>query len=157
MIHLQPSRFDFEFLDTAARRFEISYDASGKRRGEFHPARPYYLEQLDEFEQLWNTLSEGLETTQIDHLIGLIEEKRMEWRSDHNDEVFKQTVHDALNNANWRPLRRPNPESETFEQLYKAALSGQLADVVEVYMRILKRQTEVDKRQIEIGKTGGNI
>jgi CRISPR-associated Csx11 family protein len=157
VVHLQPSRFDFEFLDTAARRFEISYDASGKRRGRSHPARPYYLEQLDEFEMLWNVLFEGLETTQIDNLVGLIEEKRMEWLADHNDEGFKQTVHDILNNANWRPLRRPKPESETFEQLYRAALSGQLADVVEVYMRILKRQTKADKSQIEIGKTGGNV
>jgi CRISPR-associated Csx11 family protein len=132
MVSFMPSRFDFEFLDTAARRFEINYDASGKRRGGSHPARPYYLEQLDEFEMLWNVLFEGLETTQIDNLVGLIEEKRMEWLADHNDEVFKQTVHDILNNANWRPLRRPKPESETFEQLYRAALSGQLADVVEV-------------------------
>src|SRR5579875_732830 len=157
IVSFMPSRFDFEFLDTAARRFEISYDASGKRRGGSHPARPYYLEQLNEFEMLWNILFEGLETTQIDNLVGLIEEKRMEWFADHNDEVFKRTVHDALNNANWRPLRCPKPESETFEQLYRAALSGQLADVVEVYIRILKRQTEVDKSQTEIGKTGVNV
>jgi CRISPR-associated Csx11 family protein len=157
MVSFMPSRFDFEFLDTAARRFEISYDASGKRRGGSHPARPYYLEQLDEFEMLWNILFEGLETTQIDNLVGLIEEKRMEWLADHNDEVFKQTVHDALNNANWRPLKRPKSESETFEQLYRAALSGQLADLVELYIRILKRQTEVDKSQTEIGKTGVNV
>ncbi len=157
VVSFMPSRFDFEFLDTAARRFEISYDTSGKRRGRSHPARPYYLEQLDEFEMLWNILFEGLETTQIDNLVGLIEEKRMEWFADHNDEVFKQTVHDALNNANWRPLKRPKSESETFEQLYRAALSGQLADVLELYIRILKRQTEVDKSLTEIGKTGVNV
>jgi hypothetical protein len=81
----------------------------------------------------------------------------MEWFADHNDEVFKQTVHDALNNANWRPLKRPKSESETFEQLYRAALSGQLADVLELYIRILKRQTEVDKSLTEIGKTGVNV
>jgi len=156
-VSFMPSRFDFEFLDTAARRFEISYDASGKRRGGSHPARPYYLEQLDEFEMLWNILFEGLETTQIDNLVGLIEEKRMEWLADHNDEVFKQTVHDALNNANWRPLRRPKPGSETFEQLYRAALREQLADVAEVYIRVLKRQMEVDQGQREISKTGGNV
>jgi hypothetical protein len=157
MVSFMPSRFDFEFLDTAARRFEISYDENGGRRGRSHPARPYYLEQLDEFEMLWNILFEGLETTQIDNLVGLIEEKRMEWLADHNDEVFKQTVHDALNNANWRPHKRPKPASETFEQLYRAAVSGQLADVVEVYIRILKRQTEVDKSPTEIGKTGVNV
>ena len=35
-VSFMPSRFDFEFLDTAARRFEISYD-NGKRQGIFLP------------------------------------------------------------------------------------------------------------------------
>jgi len=153
VVHLQPSRFDFEFLDTAARRFEIGYNNS-KRQGRYHPARPYYLEQLDEFEELWNVLSQGLETTQIDNLIGIIEEKRIEWLADRNDGVFKQAVRDALNNANWKPSQRPTPNSEQFKQLYQAALSGQLADIVELYMHILKRPQEADKSQIETDKMG---
>ncbi len=145
-----PSRFDFEFLDTAARRFEISYD-NGKRQGIFlpgsayHPARPYYLEQLDEFEKLWTTLSEGLETTQIDNLIGIIEEKRMEWLADRNDAVFKQTVYDALDNANWKADKCP--DADQFKQLRRATLSGQLTDVVELYISILKQRPEADKSQ----------
>jgi hypothetical protein len=156
-VSFMPSRFDFEYLDTAARRFEISYD-NGKRRGtqqpgsSYHPARPYYLEQLDEFDQLWHILSQGLETTQIRTLIGIIEDKRMEWSADQNNEVFKQTVRDALNNANWKSYLKP----EQFNQLYRAALSGQLTDVVELYMRILNQRPEADKSQTEIAKTGGN-
>lgn len=149
-VSLMPSRFDFEFLDTAARRFEISYN-NDKRRGVFlpgstyHPARPYYLEQLDEFEKLWTTLSEGLETTQIDNLIGIIEEKHMEWLADRNDEVFKQAVYDALDNANWKAVKRP--DADQFKQLRRAALSGQLTDVVELYMSILKQRPEADESQ----------
>lgn len=137
VVSFMPSRFDFEYLDTAARRFEISYE-NGKRRGaqqpgsSYHPARPYYLEQLDGFDQLWKILSQGLETTQIHNLIGIIEDKRMTWGTDPNNETFKQTVHDALNNANWKPHLKP----EQFDQLYKAALSGQLTDIVELYMQI---------------------
>ena len=112
-----------------------------------HPARPYYLEQLDEFEKLWETLSENLETTQIDNLIGILEEKRMEWLADRNDEIFKQTVYDALDNANWRPDKNLKPESDTFKQLRKAALSGQLTDVVELYMHVLKRRPHADESQ----------
>lgn len=139
VVHLMPSRFDFEFLDTAARRFDISYD-NAKRRGLFRPARPYYLEQLDDFEALWKALSGGLATSQIHNLISIIETKRMEWSAKGDDTTFQNIVRDALNNANWEP----RPEQKIFEQLYGAALSGQLADVVELYIRILKSEPHAD-------------
>jgi CRISPR-associated Csx11 family protein len=157
VVSFMPSRFDFEYLDTAARRFEISYE-NGKRRGiqqpgsSYHPARPYYLEQLDKFDQLWEILSHGLETTQIHTLIGIIEVKRMEWSADQNNEMFKRFVYDALNNANWKPHLKP----ERFDLLCEAALSGQLADTVELYMQILNQQPEADKSQTQIAGIGVN-
>lgn len=143
IVSFMPSRLDFEFLDTASRRFEISYNIGGRRRGSQHPARPYYLEQLNELEKLWQLLSRGMETTQIHALIGTIEEKRSEWldredgRDGKSDEVFRQAVCDALRNANWEEERRPSKAD--FERLQKAALCGQLADVFELYMRVLKK------------------
>jgi hypothetical protein len=138
VVHLIPSRFDFEFLDTAARRFEISYD-DGKRRGSSHPSRPYYLEQLQDFEKLWDILAKSnkLAISQIHNLVGIIEAKRMEWTTDQDERVFEQMVCDALYNANWEP----RPSQDDFKSLEQAALSGQLADVVELYMRILKEPT----------------
>jgi hypothetical protein len=127
-VHLAPSHFDFEFLDAAARRFEVSY-GNGKRRGEIHPARPYYLEQLDSFKELWGILDDGLATSQIHNLVGLIEEKRLEWSAEADSKTFKRMVCDILENAGW--MRRPGKEQ--FEQLVQATLSGQLADVVEFY------------------------
>lgn len=139
VVHLMPSRFDFEFLDTAARRFEISY-ANDKRRGSYHPSRPYYLEQFEDFdkESMWKTLSDNLAASQIENLVGIIETKRTEWVAHQDKGIFERMVRDTLNNANWKP----RPEQEKFEQLYSAALSGQLADVVEVYIRILKGENE---------------
>jgi hypothetical protein len=72
----------------------------------------------------------------------------MEWSADQNNETFKQTIHDALNNASWKQCLKP----DQFEQLSRAALSGQLTDVAELYMQILK----ADKSQTEIAKIGVN-
>lgn len=141
VIHLMPSRFDFEFLDTAARRFEVSYDEHGKRRGSSRPARPYYLEQLDEFEKLWQMLSNGLATSQIHNLIGIIEAKRMEWSAEGDDKTFQIVARDALNNAYWKA----RPSQDDFERLEQAALSGQLADVVELHLQILKDPVKADE------------
>ena len=123
-----PSRFDFEFLDSAARRFEVSYDG-GKRRGDTHPARPYYLEELNSFQELWIVLSHGLTTTQIHNLVGLIETKRQEWRPEKDNVAFEHLVRDILNTAEWKP----RPGKADFDRLVQAAVSGQLADIVEFY------------------------
>lgn len=138
-VHFMPSHFDFEFLDTATRRFEVSYEG-GTRRDSHRKSRPYYLEQLEEFETLWDVLSKKLSKSQIENLIGIIETKRQEWEKEQDKHVFEQVVRDALNNANWKS----HPKTEKFEQLCTAAMSGQLADVVELYMSILKCQVKVD-------------
>jgi len=149
IISFVPSRFDFEFLDTASRRFEISYH-DGKRRHTVHPARPYYLEQLDKLVKLWEILDSGLATSQIHNLVGLIETKRMEWKEliGPNNPTFKETfekiVREIIANAGWES----RPDKNRLEWLVKAAIGGQLADVVELYMGILDKD---DNRQ-----EGGN-
>ena len=145
-VSFMPSRLDFEFLDTASRRFEVSYNDKGKRRGSVHPARPYYLEQLGEFEELWATLKEGLATSQIDNLVGLIETKRVEWlkyqdrdKSDFKEalETFEKVVEEIIRNAEWK---KDYLTETRFNSLLPAAVSGLLADVFELHMTILKER-----------------
>src|SRR6266516_1197752 len=130
VVHFMPSRLDFEFLDTAARRFEVSYE-DGQRHSLTRAVRPYYLEQLEEFDRLWNILSNGLATSQIHNLIEIIETKRMEWTAKQDDITFQGIVRDALANANWK--RRPDEDDSNYVE--QAALNGQLADVVELHMQ----------------------
>ena len=145
VVQFMPSRFDYEFLDTAARRFEVSYDDSGNRRGSNHPSRPYYLEKLGDFKKIWKMLSNGLSSSQINNLVGTIETKRMEWAGQEDNTVFQQIVRDALNNANWK--KGSGPGNTEFEMLYKAAVSGQLTDTAELYMSILKEKPDADERE----------
>lgn len=148
IVHFTPSRFDFEFLETAAQRFEISYEAD-KRRGSKHPRRPYYLEELDEIDVLWKTLAGegGLTTTQIHNLIELIEGTRLEWQGHWDQQVFEQIVCDALDEAGWKKEKHPRRDPDLFKKLHRAAVSGQLADVVELNMRILKKKPARDQEE----------
>lgn len=145
-VSLASSRFDFEFLDTAARRFEVSYEKNersdnyNKRKGSQHLRRPYYLEELADFNTLWEILRKRLATTQIENLIGLIETKREEWKIDQDNDVFQQVVCNILKNAHWKE----RPDDPQMQKLYQAAISGQLVDVTELYISILKQKTQVD-------------
>jgi len=136
-----PSRFDFEFLDTTARRFEISYDEHGRRP---RRTRPFYLEDLDRLEELWQYLVR-LNKAQRHQVIRTIEATREAWYgSDDNgqsttDKVFEQFVADTLAGAAW-PKGQPwcSIDEEWRKKLIQAGVRGELADVAELHMEILK-------------------
>jgi hypothetical protein len=141
MVKICLSRFDFEFLDSASRRFEVSYDEErGKRRDKERGQRPYLLDELADFERLWNIISEELSSSQIKETVGLIETKREEWMLEANDPVFENFVHNVIQNANW-----VHGKPAKIIEVEKAALSGKLRDIVEFYMDILKLNGPVEK------------
>jgi hypothetical protein len=142
-VRLTPSRFDFEFLDTNARRFAIHYDENGRR---LRPSRPFYLEDLERLEKLWKYI-ERLTKTQRHQVIRTIEGTRERWYGNDNnghsiaDEVFRQFVHDTLAGAAW-PKGQPwssNPQ-EWQEKLVWAGVRGELSDLAELHMEILKEK-----------------
>jgi len=105
-IFFTPFTFDFEFLDTTARRFEIYYDENCRRP---RRTRPFYLEDLDRLEE--------------------------------TDEVFKQFVADTLAGAEW-PKDHPwaGIPQEWRDKLVQAGVRGELADLAELHMEILKEK-----------------
>ncbi|WP_214045278.1 CRISPR-associated protein Csx11 [Methanomethylovorans sp.] len=132
-LHILPSTFDFELLDSSSRRFEISYDDEGRRRDNTKLTRPYLLEELDEFDKIWDIVKpEKLNKSQLKKVMYLLETKRTEWQIEDNNPVFKIYVSDVFNNASW--LKKP----EKKEEIVKAAASGKLKDVIELYMDISK-------------------
>ena len=142
-IYIMPSTFDFEFLDTTSRRFDIYYDQTGRRP---RSTRPFYLEDLDRLEELWE-LMKRLTVSQRHQVIRTIEATREEWYGTHpngqerNDPVFQQFVADTLAGAAWP---RSNPWSRLSEDersaLIEAGIRGELADLAELHMEILKER-----------------
>lgn len=143
-IYFTPSTFDFEFLDSSARRFEIYYDEKTGRRP--RQTRPFYLEDIDRFDTLWKILK-NLETSQRHQVIYSIEATREEWHGQNEqesltDSVFKQFVTDTLANATWTKdyKKWTDIPQEQRQQLIDAGVRGELEDLAELHMEILKER-----------------
>ena len=138
-VYFTPSTFDFESLDTAGRRFEVTYE-NGRRRAGEKAQRPYWLEQVDAIEHTWREMS-TLSKSQIYQVRDLIENKRAQWGKPRGaqalpqEDVFRRFVGDVLREA-----------GVYSEELERAALSGMLSDALELYLEIMK----------ENPKSGGN-
>lgn len=137
---VRPSRFDFEFLDTTARRFDIHYDADGQRP---RRTRPFYLEDLDRLEKLWEYMRR-LAKSQRYQTIHTIEATRETWYGQDvdgqsvDDEVFRQFVADTLAGATWPKGQGWNAISEDDrKRLVEAGVSGKLTDWAELHMKIM--------------------
>lgn len=152
-VYFTPSTFDFEYLDSASRRFAIAYEyeADGRRFG--RPTRPFLLEDLERLEKIWEVFSK-LSRTQVKQVLQTIETTRERWfgRDEaHKDETFRRFVEDTLANAEW-PKEQPwkskeiaspseTARNDTVQtQLVTAAARGELADLAELHLEILKEK-----------------
>jgi hypothetical protein len=140
-VWVRPSRFDFEFLDTTGRRFEIHYDENGRRS---RRTRPFYLEDLDRLETLWRYM-ERLTKTQRHQVIRSIETTREKWYGQESDgasladEVLRQFVADTMAGAQWPAGQSWTSIPQAWrERLIQAGVRGELTDLAELHMEILK-------------------
>ncbi|MCS6929412.1 MAG: hypothetical protein NZM43_07965 [Saprospiraceae bacterium] len=140
-IYFTPATFDFEFLDTNARRFEVYYNSQGRRLS--RPTRPFYLDELTDAARIWSCL-QNLSRRQRHLVIHSIEATRQLWyghdKPIEDDATFRRFAADTLANAEW-PKRTSwkNMDTQEKELLIHASCSGLLADVGELYMEILKQ------------------
>ncbi len=141
-VGFMPSTFDFEYLDTTARRFEVIYDADGRRREATKRQRPYLLEEIESLEAIWAQLSARLATSQVKQIEASIESKRQAWKEPRSTSkvspAFRQFVQDVL--------REAGIQSDVLEQ---AALRGMMSDALEIYMMIHKEKTGKELSQKE--------
>jgi hypothetical protein len=156
VIAFEASTFDWIWLDSAARRFELAYEPHGARRG--LPRRPYLLDELEILQQIWSDLSSRLESTQIHALRDLIESRRALWgvpaddsrpgaadaraRIDPLQEVFRRFCRLAVANAEWSPAPPAGPETQDaswLRQWEEYAAQGWLTDTIELHLQILKK------------------
>ena len=111
-VYLYPATFDFEYLDTTARRFTLAYNQdNGRRLG--RASRPYLLHHVA---NLAGDLAAARRSPEIHAdlmwIHGLIEEKWHRWRADWQESraaldadytaAFGSFVKDTLRTAEWK-------------------------------------------------------
>ena len=128
-----PSTFDYEYLDTTTRRFEVIYRDDGQRRSPEKRQRPYLLEELDELEQAWEKISR-LSKSQIYAVISAIETKREAWSKPLGDKALTLSPNDAFRQFVRDTLKEAAVYSDSME---RAALSGMLRDALEIHLEIM--------------------
>jgi hypothetical protein len=130
-ISFEPSTFDFQFLDSSSRRFEVAYNSAGRRLSPAFRHRPHALGRLPELRAIWEFLAGRLATTQIKQLDGLLAAKQAQWRSQWKDgrPWFEQNV---LGNLEWSAF----PSATEMEWLCAGVRSGALEDALEIFLGI---------------------
>jgi hypothetical protein len=145
-VQVERSTFDFEFLDSASRRFEISYeDHSGNRRRtpgelEHRSHRPIALERLHELRAISNLLTERLATRPMKILEGLLAAKQRDWGMEREN-VPAEFVRNVLANLELLPDRPPFVDSER-DWLVRAFHDGLLQDALEIHFGVEKGSEE---------------
>lgn len=132
-VYFTPATLDVEWLDAAARRFEIAYDTDGRRLR--MPRRPYLLDDLPHFQTLAGVLGVGLSASQRHALRDAIEGKRKAWQPQGEElqkgGAFWQFCRDAIVTADWRG----KPQID-YDEWADHATRGTLTDIINLYARL---------------------
>jgi len=152
-ILFEPSLFDFVFLDSNIRRFDIGKD---KKHWLFTESKnrpkPYLLWDIDNFEKLRELIIEKLEltTAQVMNLYEMLINKIEKWNLKDvdklkKDETFEKFVDNAIKSIPLRlkvvegeETRKGKIEKEDYKFLKTTIMNGMFFDFVDLWHTILK-------------------
>ncbi|RJO61284.1 CRISPR-associated protein Csx11 [candidate division WS5 bacterium] len=153
VLSVHPNYYDFEFLDSNARRHDITLDGNDRRRSnvaDFN-SKPFLLDELSQKVMcLWDDILQGkqlkgITDTKLRNLQSLWLTKYQEW-----------VVPDNGNKDKWKNLvacsvekEFPQIDSEQYSLLMETLDNGVFFDTLELYLGILKERID-DKNK------GGN-
>lgn len=153
-VKLYPNYFDFEYLDTTARRLEINYDDKHKRisKNSLMGSRPYLLEEFfSVFEQVWNLLDKSTMTTsQLKNIQSNLVKLHMDWKGCENDDqtgyknIFQKQIENILINVGSDKWWKSLTEGER-ELLKDVCFDKTIFDILEFYNSVLKLKPSGDK------------
>lgn len=144
-IELYPNFFDFEYLDTSRRRFDLSIEEIPRKRpsgADQRRTRPMFLEDLDQhISCFWRSLQGSypeMTDSKLRNIRALVHEWE-KWPAENKDDerIFASYVRSAAK------LEMPWEDSG---RLFKLVQNGLFFDTLELYLEILKERIDNDKQ-----------
>ncbi len=140
------NRFDFEYLDSSIRRFDIFLENSEKR---YHPVlgrkgpRPYLLEELEKFVTLEEIFRKIGKWTPIRDVASLTQTKLKEWEINEDSskekiEVYRKFVETTVQNKFSRFFDKTDFKNNRKPFIVKCILDGSFFDAIELFHSIMK-------------------
>jgi hypothetical protein len=135
-VRVTPSFFDFQYLDSSVRRFEVSERRRHLVLGEKGP-RPYYLEEFADLQRVWKLAGDNLKgQAQFKNILALLEERINLWR-----DLDEKTGGQVLTDFVWDIIRGSQGFGQEVTQddvnlLVKAFRLGWIFDVDELFRLI---------------------
>lgn len=142
--------YDFEFLDSNARRYDVTADSSDRRLsnvGHFH-SKPYLLDELGQkIIPLWKGLLQGgglvgISDTKLRNLQSLWLTKYQEWQvnlGDKSTDNYQQWIELILSSLN---KEFPHILSEQKELIEETVKNGTFFDALELYLGVMKERID---------------
>ena len=134
------NHFDFEFLDTTARRLGIGYE-NWKRndQSELRGPRPYYLEEFNTvFDAVWKLFNRStISQTQIKKIQSQLAKLNLDWVGHESSKEFETQIENILINIGTRKWWN-SMENDEQELLTQVCLDKTIFDILEFYNSILK-------------------
>ena len=145
-IFVRDGRFDFIFLDSAVRRFDILPD--GIRNHAYGKRPSYPLSAWKNFEKLRKLLAR-LNDTQVKSIEGALTDKMRAWREEWHDKNEPWTPNNVIRNFCEATLFSANifgnKDGITLDErnlLITAAVNGMLLDAIDFFVRLTKTLKE---------------
>jgi len=143
ILKVYPNYYDFEFLDSTARRYDIALDSNYRRKSNITNlfSKPYLLDELKQgIEELWNLLRKdtlGMTDTKLRNIESLWLTKLEEWKRNDTDRKQWENLVKATIGKEFKGLNE-----EKIEFLEQSVFSGLFFDCLELNLRILKKKVK---------------
>lgn len=145
-VEVSPSHFDFEYLDSSARRYDLTGNRVHRIMGSVGP-RPYYLEEVRELKEFWDLCKKHLQgQASLKRIEELLVDRVISWGrldrerdKEENGSVLKRFTEAVVRHPNHfgQAIKEGKLDEPKVSFLVRSCTRGFLFDAIELFCNML--------------------